>query len=106
VVQVVNQSTDEQWQAGMAKVNITPPLGTWMMGFGARTHGAVGIYDHLYATAMVLSNSVTKIAVVSCDLLALDFEHVKDIRTQVADLTDIPAKHVMVHTTHTHAGPL
>jgi neutral ceramidase len=94
------------WQAGFAKVDITPPIGVWLMGFGARLHGATGMHDPLYATALVLCMGAEKIAIVSCDLLALNEEHVHTIRTQVAAVTDIQPENIMVHTTHTHAGPL
>jgi phosphotransferase system glucose/maltose/N-acetylglucosamine-specific IIC component len=52
------------WQAGFAKVDITPPIGVWLMGFGARLHGATGMHDPLYATALVLCMGAEKIAIV------------------------------------------
>ncbi|MGI6544790.1 MAG: neutral/alkaline non-lysosomal ceramidase N-terminal domain-containing protein, partial [Limnochordia bacterium] len=94
------------WQAGFAKVDITPPLGTWLMGFGGRTHGATGMYDPLYATALVLSTGSERIAIVSCDLLALSDEHVQEIRRIVNAAIGLQPQNIMVHTTHTHSGPL
>jgi neutral ceramidase len=100
------QSRCSVWQAGFAKVDISPPLGTWLMGFGGRTHGATGMYDPLYATALVLSTERERIAIVSCDLLALSDEHVREIRAIVSTTTDLQPQNIMVHTTHTHSGPL
>lgn len=55
--------------AGAAKVDITPPIGFPMWGYGAR-HDAkcVGVLDPLQARALVLELSGKRIALVSLDL--------------------------------------
>ena len=40
------------FQAGVAKVNITPAIGCAMAGYAARKHGAVGIRDELWQSAL------------------------------------------------------
>ena len=40
-------------KAGVAKVDITPPLGLKMYGYGSRTQGAIGVMDPLYARVLV-----------------------------------------------------
>jgi len=76
-----------------------------MAGYGGRHEGAQGIHDDLYARAMVLDDGATKAAIVACDLVGLDKYAVASIRRCVEALTGIPGQHVMVCTTHTHAGP-
>ncbi|MEM6704720.1 MAG: hypothetical protein AAF690_18515, partial [Acidobacteriota bacterium] len=42
-------------RAGAARVEITPPLGGAMYGYGARQGVSAGVHDPLYARAVVLS---------------------------------------------------
>ncbi len=94
------------WQAGIARVDITPPLGVWMAGFGFRTKGAETVHDPLYATALVISDGTQEIAIISSDLLSLDAPDAQHVRALTASLTGIDPAGIMVHTTHTHSGPL
>ena len=55
-------------KAGAAKVDITPPLGLKMYGYGSRTEGATGILDPLYARILVLEAGEQRIAMVVFDL--------------------------------------
>ena len=48
--------------AGVARVDITPPLGFRMQGIVRRTAGAVGVETPLSATVLVLADAETKIA--------------------------------------------
>ena len=94
-----------QLRVGTAQVDITPPIGCRMAGYGSRTEGAQGIHDNLHARAMVLDDGATKVAIVACDVAGLDKHPVARIRQIVGELTDIPGDNVMVCTTHTHSGP-
>ena len=92
-------------RAGTAKVNITPPIHCPLAGFGARTHGAVGVRDELWARALYLDNGERELALVSVEVLGLGWETVAALRRRVADKTGIPGECVMFSATHTHAGP-
>lgn len=92
--------------AGTAEVVITPPVGTFLEGYGARSSGSVGVHDDLHARAIAVDDSTTQAAIVSCDLIGIDRHTTAAVRALVAEATDIPAEHVMVAATHTHAGPV
>ncbi|MCY4438035.1 MAG: neutral/alkaline non-lysosomal ceramidase N-terminal domain-containing protein [Chloroflexi bacterium] len=92
-------------QAGVGRATITPPLGTWLCGFGNREHGCDAILDDLYATTLVLANDEITIAIVSCDVCGIPSQQVAALRALIAERTDIPAAHVLVNTSHTHSGP-
>ena len=92
-------------QLGTASINITPSVGTWMGGYGARIHGATDIHDDLYAKVMVFSDGETKAAIVTCDLVGITEESTAAVRAQVEEQTDIPGNHVMITCSHTHSGP-
>jgi len=57
---------------GAAEIVITPPVGTYLDGYGARTSGSVGVHDDLHARALVVDDGVTQAALVSCDLIGVD----------------------------------
>ncbi len=92
-------------QLGTASINITPSVGTWMGGYGARDHGSTDIHDDLYAKILVFSDGETKAAVVTCDLIGVTEESTATVRGLVEEQTDIPGNHVMITCSHTHSGP-
>lgn len=91
--------------AGVARVDITPPVGFRMQGAMRRIEGAVGIESPLLATALVLADEQTKIVIIDCDLIGFDLPLAAEIRQAIADRLGIPVSHVSVGCTHTHNGP-
>ncbi len=91
---------------GLERVPITPPIGIMLTGYAVRTKGSEYLLDDLYATALVLDNGETKIALVTCDLIFLHPKSVARIRREVAQCTDIPAAQIMICCSHTHSGPI
>ena len=91
--------------AGAAEVVITPPVGTFLDGYGARNSGSVGVHDDLHARALVVDDGTTQAAIVGCDLIGVDRRLVAAARDHAANATGIPPQHIMIAATHTHAGP-
>jgi hypothetical protein len=61
------------WQAGVARANITPQESIWMSGYASRTHGADGKLTDLWAKAIVIADPAgNRIAAVTLDLVGLD----------------------------------
>jgi len=92
-------------KGGCAKVNITPPVGVWLSGYGSRDRPSDGIVDELYVKALVLDDGRNTIAIVSADLLWVPLQITTKIRGIVKKKTGIPEKNVLVCATHTHFGP-
>lgn len=92
--------------AGVARARITPPVGFFLAGYIARKRGADAVHDDLFATALVLGDGQTRIAVVSCHLLMLHPSTVASVRARVFAETGIPAPNVMLCCSHTHSGPV
>ena len=90
-------------KAGSASANITPPLGTRIPG-GFRPRYAENVDDELCAKAVVIDNGTTRIAIVTCDLIAIPEKVADAAKARIADRCDIPAAHVMVNATHTHTA--
>jgi neutral ceramidase len=91
---------------GAAVLDITPPLGQPMDGFGSRLGGATGIHDPLRARALIAEGQDgTTVALVVADLLQIDARLQGIIAADVLRLTGIPRDHLQLAGTHTHSGP-
>jgi len=92
--------------AGVARADITPPVGMAQLNWGSQTHvEAVGVDPAgMYVTAIVLASGGQKFAMVDVD--ALFVPGYAAIAARVAATTGIPAEHVRLGATHTHAGPV
>src|SRR5262245_18830957 len=65
----VARAHSQELQAGAAKIDVTPPLGYPMWGYGDRhDQPSVGVMDPLHARALVLGAGKEKIAIVGLDL--------------------------------------
>lgn len=94
-----------QIRAGAAAIEITPPVGDGMAGYGARTGVSAGIHDPLYVRALVLDDGATRLGIAICDLVGVTAELTERARARTQELTGIPPENVIVGATHTHAGP-
>ena len=97
--------------AGAARRTINPPLGTRQTGFRLFGNPVQAIESDLTATAVVLADGVTRVVVIGIDLslvgidLSLrDRRPGQELRARVAAALAIPVSHVLLNTSHTHAG--
>ena len=92
-------------QVGFACANITPPLGANMPG-GFFPRGGASVHDDLYATAMVIDNGETIVALVGLDALSVRRSTVDAGRKIALKEAGIQPENVMVGASHSHcAGP-
>ena len=102
---VVTASAQKTLMGGVAKSDITPPIGTPLAGYGARRGApSTGVHDPTEARALILDNGVEKIALVSVDHLGFDHGMVERIRAIAAEATHILPDHIFVMSSHTHSG--
>lgn len=90
--------------AGVARADITPPVGIAQMNWGSQSHVLSTGNDPvgLCATALVLSDGTSKFAMVDIDRL-----FVRGLEASIdraAKLTGIPAENIRLAATHTHAA--
>jgi neutral ceramidase len=92
-------------QAGLAEIDITPPIGYRMDGYFTERL-STGVKDPLMAKALVFQQGDTKSALVVADLLGVPQTLTREVRARAAVRTGIPAANIAVTATHTHTGPL
>lgn len=93
-------------QAGFSQVDITPRY--WpIRKYGGLHHTVYATWatDPLYAKAAVFSSRGKRIALVSIDVVIIEFEHVEAIRAEAQERFGIPGEHILVCATHNHSCP-
>jgi hypothetical protein len=88
--------------AGVAEIDITPPIGTWLIGHQA---ASTGVRDPLMARVLVLAEGGATCALVALDLCGLAREHSDAIRRHVAQACGADPSRVILMLSHTHSAP-
>lgn len=93
----------ERLEVGFGVEDITPDITAdkpvFIAGYG-QNRKATGVHDPLFARAVVFRSGEAKVAVVSVDLVGLQYPVVQRIREKLDGFT-----YVLVSSTHTHEGP-
>jgi len=91
--------------AAAVAVEITPPIGVRMDGYGARLKPSQSIHDPLYASLLVLKSGERGVALVSLDVIMVPLAYTRQIRAMLSERLGIPPEAVLVAAIHTHSGP-
>jgi neutral ceramidase len=91
-----------QIRAGVAKVNITPSLGTVINGDFLPFY-AKGIHDSLYAKALAFDNGKKRFVFVVVDCMAIDGVLINDTKKIITLSTGLKSEQVMISATHAHS---
>lgn len=89
---------------GTGEVDITPPLGTPSAGYYERVCGMTSSHDPLLATAIVIENNNTCIALCGVDSLGFTHDMVEAIRTIVSAHPGLETCEIFIGSSHTHSG--
>jgi hypothetical protein len=98
------QGAASELRVGVAKVDITPPLGIPMAGY-YHERGADGVLDPLYSKAMVIESAGERTALVVLDLISIRRAITDNARAAIEKATGIRASNIMISATHAHTGP-
>lgn len=109
------------FKVGLAKIDITPPFGSPLGGYGGRTtlsndpstdpfdysnllEPSIGVHDRLWAKAVVIKNSNNAVVIISVDAIGADINIHDELFYRVSDL-GFPQSNLYISGTHTHSGP-
>jgi len=94
-------------KAGVARVDITPPIPMWLTGYASREKPATGVLQPIYAKALVLEQDrENRIIIVTMDLLGISHAIVEDVFRQVSAKYGIRRSQLLLNSSHTHSGPM
>jgi len=92
------------YSIGLARADITPPVGIMLAGFASRKDPSDSVYDRLQAVAVAIDDDLTPLLIVGADLLGF-YELTPRIRAGIANATGIPDAQIVLNGSHTHCGP-
>ena len=94
------------FQAGVARVKITPPSPFWMSGYAARTHPSEGVEQDLWAKALALRDpGGRQVVLVTTDLIGLPRAISDEVAARVAARFRVERAGLVLSASHTHCGP-
>lgn len=97
----------QTWQAGIARINITPKKPLMMAGYSSRTHPAEGKLSDLWVKVLILKDgSGNKAVIVTSDLLGFPKKVSDRIRKQLETTLGLSKAQIILNSSHTHSGPV
>jgi putative membrane-bound dehydrogenase-like protein len=103
------------WQAGIAKVDITPTEPVRMAGYGNRNRPSEGVDSPLSVRCIVLrhhsfpvpvaNDHADTLLLVAIDTIGLPGSLAREINQKIEQRFGIPRRSVVLTSTHTHCGP-
>lgn len=98
---------------GIARADITPPVGIYHRMWGAATHeGSTGIHRPLTATAMVFrppdesADNEQELVLIAVDHVLLWDREMQRVRAAITERTHVDPSRVVITFSHTHAAGL
>ena len=99
-------STAQDFLAGAATRTINPEKDSLYLAGGKANRLFIDVHDNLYVKAVVLSNSNNNLTILTFDCIGLLYPQLQEIRAKIKmELPSINAEHIVMSSTHTHAGP-
>jgi neutral ceramidase len=92
--------------AGVMPIELTPPIGAYLDGYGARKEPSNDIHDPLFATLLAIKSGDTGVALVTMDLVAVALSFTQRVRAAIAPILGLPQENILVAASHSHAGPV
>ena len=94
-----------RFQAGWAKVELTPPVGAPLAGYGARDGApSTGVHDPLFVKALAVGDGDDTAVIVGADMLVVPENIADEVRKQVTVATGLDPGAILFNATHTHSG--
>ena len=90
-------------QAGFARVDVTPPLGSPLSGYFYARY-ADGVLDPIQLNALAFGNGTDTAIIIACDFIGMVMNKSNEMREAIAARTGVPAEHVMLCCLHQHTS--
>ena len=92
------------FRAGASTANITPPLGSGIVGNFGIPPPANYVHDELHARSLVLDDGTTKLVFVVVDNVGIIREVFDEAKRLIFEETKIPTAQILISSDHTHSA--
>lgn len=94
------------WQAGFARVKITPHMPVMLSGYASRITPFERVEQDIFAKALLLQDRVgARALLITSDLAAMPGWFVAEIAARIGEKTGLRREQLLFTWSHTHAGP-
>lgn len=90
---------------GIAKCDITPPVGIKLAGWKGLTESSTGVCQRLRSVAMAMDDGQTPVLFVTADWVGFT-ERTAALRQLIHERTGLPPEQIVLSASHTHRGPV
>lgn len=95
------------FEAGVARVTITPEGAFWMSGYAAREAPSQGVLQELEAKALAVRDQQGhRVVFVTVDLIGLSRVIALDVAKKAKERFGLDRRHLVLNASHTHSGPM
>ena len=94
-----------EFRAGAVAVDVTPQEFPVFVVGGMLSRTATEVHSPLFAKAIVLDDSKTRLAIVVVDTCAMPRSLLDEVKTLAAKSTGIATENMLISATHTHSAP-
>ncbi|HWR51203.1 MAG TPA: neutral/alkaline non-lysosomal ceramidase N-terminal domain-containing protein [Bryobacteraceae bacterium] len=95
------------FEAGVARVKITPETSIWMSGYAARTHPSEGVLHDLWAKALAIKDAKgNRVVIVTTDVIGIPRPLAELIAGRLQKGYGLDRASLVLNSSHTHSGPV
>ncbi|MCD6300356.1 MAG: neutral/alkaline non-lysosomal ceramidase N-terminal domain-containing protein [Dehalococcoidales bacterium] len=95
------------FQAGLARVRITPEGPIWLSGYASRRHPSTGVVQDLWAKALALEDAKgNRAVIVTTDLIGLPRVVCDEVAARLQKEYELERAELLLNASHTHTGPV
>lgn len=93
-------------QAGVAEIDITPPMGIEMWGYGPYERRiCTEVLDPLFARALWMESENVNLVIITVDLGSIDISTHNEVVKELYRSCRINESNILIAASHTHSGP-
>ena len=101
-------SNSNQYDVGLARVDVTPETPIRLSGFASRLTESTGVREHIFARAMAIRSASNKepVVLVTVDSLCIPAAIRDEVAHRLRAKKNIPSERIAICSTHSHTAPM
>jgi len=95
----------KKFEFGMAKADITPPIGTLLYGYPSERISN-NILDKIFVKAAAVSQNGETVVFISAEICAMNLDKCQLVAESVSEATGVKTENILYSCIHTHSAPI